>query len=46
MSTPKSQLPLAGSERAPLEGAREIGRDRFELSRQPSVNRFASATGW
>ena len=25
MSTPKNQLPLAGSERAPLEGAREIG---------------------
>ena len=25
MSTPKKQLPLAGSERVPLEGAREIG---------------------
>jgi kumamolisin len=25
MSTPKNQFPLAGSERAPLEGAREIG---------------------
>jgi kumamolisin len=25
MSTPKNQLPLAGSERAPLEGAQEIG---------------------
>jgi kumamolisin len=25
MSTPKTPLPLAGSERAPLEGAREIG---------------------
>ncbi len=25
MSTPKSQVPLAGSERAPLEGAQEIG---------------------
>src|SRR5579872_2119911 len=25
MSTPKNPLPLAGSERAPLEGAREIG---------------------
>jgi len=25
MSTPKNRLPLAGSERAPLEGAREVG---------------------
>src|ERR1700676_3478921 len=25
MSTPKNPLPLAGSERSPLEGAREIG---------------------
>jgi kumamolisin len=25
MSTPKNQFPLAGSERAPLEGAREVG---------------------
>ena len=25
MSAPKNQLPLAGSERVPLEGAREIG---------------------
>ena len=25
MSTPKQKLPLAGSERAPLQGAREIG---------------------
>ena len=25
MSTPRNQLPLAGSERAPLDGAREIG---------------------
>ena len=25
MSTPKKRFPLAGSERAPLEGAREIG---------------------
>src|SRR5580704_10632484 len=25
MSAPKNQLPLAGSERVPLEGAREVG---------------------
>jgi hypothetical protein len=25
MSTPKKQVPLAGSERTPLEGAREVG---------------------
>jgi len=50
MSTPKNQLPLAGSERAPLEGAREIGpanpaetvdvtiRLRSRAGKEPIVN--------
>ncbi|MGA8502922.1 MAG: S53 family peptidase [Candidatus Sulfotelmatobacter sp.] len=50
MSAPKNQFPLAGSERAPLEGAREIGpanpnetldvtiRLRSRAGRKPIVN--------
>ena len=50
MSTPKKNLPLAGSERAPLEGAREIGpanpdeivdvtiRLRSRVGKKPIVN--------
>ncbi|MGA8437461.1 MAG: S53 family peptidase [Candidatus Sulfotelmatobacter sp.] len=50
MSTPKKSLPLAGSERAPLEGAREVGpanpnetvdvtiRLRSRGGRKPPVN--------